>query len=57
MDAYVEMSLHYWSSNFVVMGLVDDEFKGVAEVADVAVEVEIVSPELLFCPLFLTCSY
>lgn len=57
MDAYVEMSLHYWSSNFVVMGLVDDEFKGVAKVADVAVEVEIVSPELLFCPLFLTCSY
>jgi hypothetical protein len=42
LDEDVEVATHYWSSNFVVTGLVDDELEGVAKVANVAVEAEVV---------------
>lgn len=54
MDAYVETTMHYWRSNFVVAGLVDDEFEGVAEVAIIGVEVEVMCPQTCQ-PMFLAC--
>lgn len=57
MLAYVEMASHYRSLNFVVMSLVGDEFKGVTEVVEVAMEVEIVWPRSCCWCVFLACSY
>ena len=42
LDAEVEAPTYHWSSNFVVVGLVDDELEGVVKVVDVAMEAKVV---------------
>lgn len=49
--------MYHWSSNFVVVGLVNDELEGVAKDADVAVEVVVVCPCCCCSAVHLACSY